>query len=43
MHLIEDTGIAQSVKRHYPDLTADQWSAVTRMTTMILISLEREE
>lgn len=43
MHLIEDTGIPPSVKRHYPDLTDGQWSAVTRMTTMILISLEREE
>ncbi len=43
MHVVEDDGIPESVQRHYPDLTDDQWSAVTRMTTMILLSLERGE
>ncbi len=43
MHLVEDDGIPESVQQYYPDLTDDQWSAVTRMTTMILLSLERGE
>lgn len=41
MHLVEDDGIPESVQQHYPELTDDQWSAVTRLTTMILLSLER--
>ena len=43
MHLVESEGIPESVLEYYPDLTDDQWSAVTRMTTMILLSLERGE
>jgi hypothetical protein len=43
MHLVEDGGIPDSVQQYCPDLTDDQWSAVTRMTTMILLSLERGE
>jgi hypothetical protein len=43
MHLVEDDGIPESVQQYYPDLTDAQWSAVTRMTTMILLSLERGE
>ena len=43
MHLVESEGIPESVLEYYPDLTDDQWSAVTRMTSMILISLERGE
>jgi hypothetical protein len=43
MHFVEDEGVPDTVHRYYPNLTDDQWSAVTRVTTMILLSLERDE
>ncbi len=43
MHLVEDADIPDIVKKYYIDITVDEWSAITRMTTMILLSLECNE
>jgi hypothetical protein len=41
MNVVEDLEIPAEVKEYYPKLTKEQWSAITRITTMVLISLER--
>jgi len=43
MHLVEDMDVPDIVKKYYIDITAEEWSAITRMTTMILLSLNRNE
>ena len=40
MNAVEDLEIPQEVKAYFPDLTGNEWSAVTRMITMILLELE---
>lgn len=41
IHLIEDMDLPDSVKDYYPELTENQWSAILRMATMVLLALER--
>lgn len=43
VHLIEDEEITQSIQEQYPELTLEEWSAVTRITTMVLIALEQDK
>jgi uncharacterized protein (DUF433 family) len=38
---IEDIEIPPYIKEHFPDLTADEWSAATRIATMFFSALER--
>ena len=40
-HTLESSPIPATVREDFPDLTDSQWNAVTRLVTMILISLER--
>lgn len=40
MNALEDLPLPTVVKDYFPDLTEHEWMAITRMTTMILISLE---
>jgi len=43
MHLVEDADIPDIVKEYYIDITVEEWRAITRMTTMILLSLQCNE
>jgi hypothetical protein len=40
-HAIEDLPLPAQVRAYYPDLTQQEWSAATRMITMLLQSLDR--
>jgi hypothetical protein len=42
MHMIESMEIPAEVKEDFPDLTTEQWDAITRMTVMMLFSLEQD-
>jgi hypothetical protein len=39
-HTIEDISIPENIKEDFPAITHEQWSAATRMITMIIFSLE---
>ena len=41
MHMVEDLDLPTEIAEQYPDLTKDEWSAITRMVTMILLAFER--
>ncbi|MFL5805622.1 MAG: hypothetical protein ACJ8CR_28275 [Roseiflexaceae bacterium] len=40
MNAVEDLPIPEPIKEYFPDLTEQEWQAVTRITTMVLLSLE---
>lgn len=42
IHLVEDLDLPDRIKENFPDITSDEWSAVTRMATMILLAFEYE-
>ena len=41
LNRIEDMEIPPYIKEHFPDLTDDEWSAATRIATMVFIAPER--
>lgn len=41
IYLVENLKIPNEVGERYPDLTEDEWSAITRMATMILLAFEQ--
>lgn len=44
MNVVENLeDVPSEVKKHFPDLTNDEWSAVTRMVTIVLVALERHK
>ena len=42
IHAVEDLRLPNEIKEQFPNLTSEEWDAVTRMATMILIALESE-
>lgn len=40
MNVIENLYMPDEIKETFPDITNSEWDAITRMITMILISLE---
>jgi hypothetical protein len=40
IHLIEDLDLPDGIKEQFPDLTRNEWAAITRMATMMLIAFE---
>lgn len=40
IHLLEDLDLPDQIKKEYPNLTSNEWSAVTRMATMVLLALQ---
>jgi hypothetical protein len=42
IHLIEDLDLPVHIKEEFPSITENEWAAVTRMATMILIAFEYE-
>ena len=43
MNIVESLELPSEVCERYPDLTGDEWSAITRMTTMILCAFEQDD
>lgn len=41
IHMVEDLKIPNEIGERYPDLTEDEWSAITRMATMILLAFQQ--
>lgn len=42
-HLVEDEPMPDSIRSAYPDMTPDEWSAYSRMTTLMFALLSRGE
>jgi hypothetical protein len=40
MNIIENLALPKEVQEYFPDLTENEWDAVTRMITMILLAIE---
>lgn len=43
IHMVEDRKIPNEIAERYPDLTEDEWAAISRMATMILLALEEHD
>lgn len=41
IHMVEDLKLPSEIGEKYPDLTEAEWSAITRMATMVLLAFER--
>ncbi len=41
MNVVENLELPNEVSKEFPELTNNEWDAITRMVTMILIALER--
>ena len=41
MNMVEDLDIPAEIAERYPDLIKDEWSAITRMATMILLAFQQ--
>jgi len=42
LNTVEDLELPSQVREYFPNLSLDEWRAVARMMTMILISLEKD-
>ena len=42
VHLLEGLDLPDRIKKDFPNITENEWAAVTRMATMILIAFERQ-
>ena len=41
IHSVGDLKLPTEIAEEYPDLTEDEWSAITRMATMVLLAFEQ--
>ena len=43
MNIVENLELPSEICERYPDLTGEEWSAITRMATMILCAFEQHD